>query len=89
VLLLTCVVGGDLQELLDACTIMGIEALVEVHSPNEMEFALSKGATSLLVNMWDRFSGRLFSDQVQCINGVDGDNLLSVNHYQRQEALQI
>lgn len=31
------------QTLLDACTIMGTEAVVEVHTPNELEFALSKG----------------------------------------------
>lgn len=64
VLLIVAVVGGDLEVLLDACTIMGTEALVEVHTPNELEFALSKGATIFLVNMWDRMSGKLFTDQV-------------------------
>ena len=63
-LLIVAVVGGDLEVLLDACTIMGTEALVEVHTPNELEFALSKGATIFLVNMWDRMTGKLFSDQV-------------------------
>ena len=38
----------SLQTLLDACTIMGTEAVVEVHTPNELEFALSKG--NILMN---------------------------------------
>lgn len=64
-LLIVAVVGGDLEVLLDACTIMGTEALVEVHTPNELEFALSKGATIFLVNMWDRTSGKLFTEQAK------------------------
>jgi indole-3-glycerol phosphate synthase len=51
--------------LLDACTIMGTEAVVEVHTPNELEFALSKGATIFLCNNWDRMSGKLFEHQAQ------------------------
>ena len=43
---------------------MGTEAIVEVHTPNELEFALGKGATMFLVNMWDRMSGELFRNQV-------------------------
>lgn len=64
VVLIAAVVGADLEVLLDACTIMGTEALVEVHTPNELEFALSRGATLFLVNMWDRMSGSLFTEQV-------------------------
>lgn len=63
-LLTVAAVGADLEVLLDACTIMGTEALVEVHTPNELEFALNKGATMFLMNMWDRMSGKLFTDQV-------------------------
>ena len=43
---------------------MGTEAIVEVHTPNELYFALSRGATIFLVNMWDRTTGRLYPDQV-------------------------
>ncbi len=64
VLLITAVVGNDLETLLNSCTIMGVEALVEVHTPNELEFALAQGATLFLVNNWDRLSGKLFPDQV-------------------------
>ena len=39
--------------------------IVEVHTPNELEFALSKGATIFLVNMWDRMTGKLFPDQAK------------------------
>lgn len=65
VLLMVGVVGGDLETLLDACTIMGTEAICEVHTPNELEFALSKGATLFLVNMWDRMSGKLYMEQAK------------------------
>ncbi len=58
------VVGADLEKLLDAGTVMGTEVMVEVHSLNELEFALSRGAMLFLVNMWDRITGKLFSDQV-------------------------
>ena len=44
VLLTVGVVGGDLETLLDSCTIMGVQPIVEVHTPNELEFALSRGA---------------------------------------------
>ena len=64
VLLNVGVVGGDLEILLDSCTIMGTEAIVEVHTPNELEYALSRGATIFLINMWDRMTGKLFPDQV-------------------------
>ena len=62
------VVGGDLEVLLDSCTIMGTEAVVEVHTPNELEYALSRGATIFLVNMWDRMTGKLFPDQVRVLS---------------------
>jgi indole-3-glycerol phosphate synthase len=65
VLLIVAVVGSDLETLLDAATIMGTEAIVEVHTPNELEFALSKGATIFLVNCWDRMTGELFPDQAK------------------------
>ena len=65
ILLIVAVVGADLEILLDACTIMGTEAIVEVHTQNELEFALSRGATIFLLNMWDRMTGKLFKDQVR------------------------
>ena len=78
VLLIVAVVGGDLEILLDACTIMGTEAVVEVHSPNELEFALSRGATIFLVNMWDRVTGRLFPDQAKGMASMMPMNSLAI-----------
>ena len=63
-LLIASVVGATLEELLDACTIMGTEALVEVHTPNELKYALECKATTFLVNMWNRFTGKLYPNQV-------------------------
>ena len=78
VLLITAVVGADLEVLLNACTIMGIEALVEVHTPNELEFALSRGATMFLVNMWDRASGILYPDQAKGLASMMPLNVVAV-----------
>jgi indole-3-glycerol phosphate synthase len=64
VLLLAGVVGADLPSLLDAATLMGAEALVEVHSPNELDFALGCGASLFLVNTRDRFTGIRYPNQV-------------------------
>ena len=78
VLLIVAVVGGDLEVLLDACTIMGTEAVVEVHTPNELEFALSRGATIFLVNMWDRATGELFPDQAKGLANMMPMNSISI-----------
>lgn len=64
VILITSVVGPSLEDLLNSCTIMGIEAIVEVHTPNELEFALDCGATIFLVNMWDRITGKHHPENV-------------------------
>lgn len=78
VLLIVSVVGADLDVLLDACTIMGTEAVVEVHTPNELEFALSKGATIFLANMWDRASGRIFKDQAKGLASLMPMNSIAI-----------
>lgn len=78
VLLIVGVVGADLDVLLDACTIMGTEAVVEVHTPNELEFALSKGATIFLANMWDRASGRIFKDQAKGLASLMPMNSIAI-----------
>jgi indole-3-glycerol phosphate synthase len=78
VLLIAAIVGADLEILLDACTIMGTEAIVEVHTPNELEFALSRGATIFLVNMWDRMTGKLFPDQAKGMASLLPVNSLAI-----------
>ena len=77
-LLTVAVVGADLETLLDACTIMGTEAIVEVHTPNELDFALSRGATMFLVNMWDRVNGRLYPDQAKGLANMMPMNALAI-----------
>lgn len=61
---------------------MGVEAMVEVHTANELEYALERGATIFLVNMWDRMTGRYFKDQAKglasmipmnCVAAVTGN----------------
>ncbi|PFH36883.1 indole-3-glycerol phosphate synthase domain-containing protein [Besnoitia besnoiti] len=56
------VAGKDLEDLLFACTTMGTQALVEVHSEAEAQQAEDAGATLLVVNQWDRYTGRLFPE---------------------------
>ena len=49
VLLIAAAILPDLPLLLDTCTVLGLEAIVEVHTPDEMTVA-SGGASILLVN---------------------------------------
>ncbi len=57
---------------------MGTEALVEVHTPNELELALSLGATMFLVNMWDRAAGVLYPDQARGLIALMPINAVAV-----------
>eukprot|EP00981_Chlorochromonas_danica_P004922 scaffold988_cov165-Ochromonas_danica.AAC.24 len=57
---------------------MGTEALVEVHTPNEVDFALSRGATNFLVNMWDRMTGKLFSKQASAMASMFPMNSINI-----------
>jgi len=56
-------VGPALEDLLDQCTIMGTEALVEVHTEAELDYALEIGANMIMVNNWDRLEGKLHRNQ--------------------------
>jgi indole-3-glycerol phosphate synthase len=58
-------VGEQLEQLLDAATIMGADAYVEVHTPNELDYALEKLATNFIINMRDRITGRLYPSQAR------------------------
>lgn len=78
VLLITAVVGGDLETLLNSCTIMGVEAIVEVHTPSELDFALARGATIFLVNMWDRMSGILHPQQAKGLASMMPMNAVAI-----------
>lgn len=54
VLLIAAAAAADLPALLDTCTVLGIEALVEVHTPDEVTLASELGASLLLVNQASR-----------------------------------
>ncbi|KAJ1625478.1 hypothetical protein T492DRAFT_1039501 [Pavlovales sp. CCMP2436] len=59
VLLICALVGPDLELLLNTCTIMGVEAVVEVHTPDELLFAIEAGATAVIANRRSRATGRV------------------------------
>ncbi|KAL3921644.1 MAG: hypothetical protein SGPRY_004832 [Prymnesium sp.] len=63
VLLIASACLGDLSSLLDTCTLIGIEALVEVHTPEELSVATELGASLILVTDRDRATGKLVSGQ--------------------------
>ena len=71
---------------------MGTEAIVEVHTPNELEFALSRGATIFLVNMWDRATGKFFPDQAKGLANMIPMNAVSIaagNIFTLDQALEL
>ena len=53
----------DLPQLLDTCTLLGVEALVEVHTPDEVTVAAECGASIILVNERDRATGEVVLGQ--------------------------
>ena len=63
VLLIAAVAAAELPELMDTCTLLGIEAVVEVHTRDEIELAAECGASILLLNERDRATGKLVRGQ--------------------------
>mmetsp|Transcript_24640 Transcript_24640/g.40871 ORF Transcript_24640/g.40871 Transcript_24640/m.40871 type:complete len:310 (+) Transcript_24640:16-945(+) len=63
VLLVVAAAPDELPGLLDACTVMGIEALVEVHTSDELQLAIECGASLILVNERDRARAVVMSGQ--------------------------
>ena len=78
VLLMASVLGPRLADLLDACTIMGTEAVVEVHTPNECEHALKLGAMILCLNNWDRVEGVWRPNQAEAVRQIVPDNVVTL-----------
>lgn len=50
---------ADLLELINSCTIMGIEPIVECHTELERDFAIEAGATILYLTNYDRAADRI------------------------------
>eukprot|EP00611_Tribonema_gayanum_P018014 TRINITY_DN3102_c1_g2_i2.p1 TRINITY_DN3102_c1_g2~~TRINITY_DN3102_c1_g2_i2.p1 ORF type:complete len:305 (+),score=58.00 TRINITY_DN3102_c1_g2_i2:108-1022(+) len=61
--LIAAVLGPALEDMMDTATIMGTEVIVEVHTPAECAKAMEYGANAIMVNQWDRVTGRLHRDQ--------------------------
>jgi indole-3-glycerol phosphate synthase len=70
--------GASLNELLDACTCLGTEALVEVHTVAELEKALELGATNIVATNWDRIENALYPDQAKGLKGLIPDLIVAI-----------
>jgi len=59
-LVMACVVGKDLLELLNTATLINLPVIVECHTPEEVSLAVEGGAGTILLNRVDRFGGNEF-----------------------------
>lgn len=78
VLLVCGLVGPELEQMLNSCTIMGVEALVEVHTPDEVLFAIESGATAILVNRRSRATGLVDRDLAIQLGALIPGHVLSL-----------
>lgn len=70
VILISSVLGEDLENFLNQCSIMGLEAIVEVHTPNEVEAAINMLVTNFLVTNFDRLTGTYHPEQAEMLAGM-------------------
>merc|ERR1711862_130735 len=70
ILLISSVLGPALENFLNLCSIVGLEAIVECHTRNEVEAALAIMAQNILVTNFDRISGNYFPDQAEKLAGL-------------------
>lgn len=70
VVLMASVLGENLENFLNQCSIMGLEAIVEVHTPNEVEEAINMLVTNFLVTNFDRLTGKYHPEQAEMIAGM-------------------
>jgi indole-3-glycerol phosphate synthase len=68
--LIASVLGPALEDMLDLATMMGTEVIVEVHTPAECAKALEYGGGVIMVNQWDRVTGKLHRDQAYGIKNM-------------------
>ncbi|KAF8822214.1 indole-3-glycerol phosphate synthase domain-containing protein [Cardiosporidium cionae] len=78
VILNSFVLGAELEFLLESCTIMGTEAIVEVHTMAEAHHALDLGASIIMVNEWDRADGRLMPGRALHIKQAIPSEVISI-----------
>ncbi|CAN0349592.1 unnamed protein product, partial [Hapterophycus canaliculatus] len=65
--------GPALCDFMDTATMMGTECIVEVHTPAEVEKALEHGASVIMVNNWDRITGKLYPKQAMAVRHLIPD----------------
>jgi len=78
VVLSAAILGNALPDALDACTLCGVEGACEVHTPNELEFALRAGATLLICSNRDRATGELFPNQALGLAALAPPNVVKI-----------
>eukprot|EP00752_Nemacystus_decipiens_P014650 g13047.t1 len=76
--LIACVLGPALCDFMDTATVMGTECIVEVHTPAEVEKALEYGASVIMVNNWDRVTGKLYPKQAMALRNMIPDQVLTI-----------
>jgi len=70
VLLIACACLPDLPELLNAATIVGLDAIVECHQEWECEYAMEHGATALLLSNRNRVDGEMYMGTAERLRGM-------------------
>jgi indole-3-glycerol phosphate synthase len=70
VLLIASVLGPALDNFLDLCTLIGLEAIVECHTRNEVQRSLDAMATNILVSNYDRVSQQYHPEQAIRLAGL-------------------
>ncbi|CAM9666966.1 unnamed protein product [Ascophyllum nodosum] len=76
--LIACVLGPALRDFMDVATTMGTEAIIEVHTPAECEKALEHGAGVIMINNWDRITGKLYPKQALGLRNMIPDQILTI-----------
>lgn len=70
VVLIASVLGPALETFLNLCSVIGLEAIVECHTKNEVDYALDCLAQNILVSNYDRVRGEYFPDQAKALAGL-------------------
>lgn len=70
VLLIASVLGPALENFLNTCAVIGLEAVVECHTRNEVDYALGALAQNILVSNYDRVGRRYYPQQAEQLAGL-------------------
>jgi len=70
ILLIASVLGSSLEKFLDFATTIGLETIVECHTPNEVQVAIDALAQNILVLNYDRIQQKYYPDQAYNLAGM-------------------